>query len=94
MKNQNTVFITIVSALAFALAPVTQAAPGPLHWPPPPTIPEAANLPVIAIHSTDNVIRGRTGSFILDMRSAVDTKSALTSGGRYVNFKLSGTAIA
>ena len=28
MKNQNTVFITIVSALAFALAPVTKAARG------------------------------------------------------------------
>ena len=52
------------------------------------------NLPMITIHITDNVIRGKTGSFVLDMRSAVVTKSALTSGGRYVNFKVSGTAIA
>ena len=33
MKNQNTVFITIVSALAFALVPVTNAKPGPIKWP-------------------------------------------------------------
>ena len=55
---------------------------------------DGENLPMITIHSTDNVIRGKTGSFVLDMRSAVVTKSALTSGGRYVNFKVSGTAIA
>jgi hypothetical protein len=88
MKNQNTVFITIVSALAFALAPATKAAPGPLHWPPPPTIPEDVKLPVITIHSTDNVIRGKIGSFVLSM------KPALMFGGSYVNFSVSGTAIA
>ena len=88
MKNQNTVFITIVSALAFALAPVTKAAPGPLHFPPPPTGAEAAESPVITIHSTDNVTRGKIGSFVLDM------KPALMLGGTYVNFKVSGTAIA
>jgi hypothetical protein len=88
MKNQNTIFITIVSALAFGLAPVTKAAPAPLHWPPPPTIPEDVDLPVINIYSTDNVIRGKTGSFVLDM------KPALMFGGTYVNFKVSGTAIA
>ena len=86
--------IAIVFALAFALAPVTKAAPGPIHLPPPAPRPEAVEFPVITIHSTDNVIRGKTGSFVLDMRSAVVTKSALTSGGRYVNFKVSGTAIA
>ena len=46
------------------------------------------NLPMITIHSTDNVIRGKTGSFVLDM------KPALMLGGTYVNFKVSGTAIA
>ena len=88
MKNQNTIFITIVSALAFALAPVTKAAPGPLRFPPPPTGAEAAESPVITIHSTDNVTRGKIGSFVLDM------KPALMLGGTYVNFKVSGTAIA
>ena len=88
MKNQNTVFITIVSALAFALAPVTKAAPAPMHWPPPPTIPEDVKLPVITVHSTDNVIRGKTGSFVLEM------KPALMFGGTYVNFSVNGTAKA
>ncbi len=45
------------------------------------------NLPVVTIHSTGNIPRGKTGSFVLDM------KPALTFGGTYVNFKVSGTAI-
>ena len=102
MKNRNTVFITIVSALAFALAPVAKAAPGPDEW----SHPAAATAgttaqcvqrqspAVITIHSTDNVTRGKTGSFVLDMKPALDTMPALSFGGRYVNFKVSGTAIA
>jgi hypothetical protein len=99
MKNQNTVLITIVSALAFALAPVTKAARNAEGGPDP--IPVAGNRPlvtgnrvpaavptVITVHSTDNVTRGNTGSFVLDM------KPALKFGGMYVNFKVSGTAIA
>ena len=43
---------------------------------------------MITIHSTDNVIRGKTGSFVLNM------KPALMLGGTYVNFKVSGTAVA
>ena len=94
MKNQNPVLIAIVFALAFALAPVTKAAPGPIQLPPPAPRPEGVEFPMITIHSTDNVIRGKTGSFVLAMTTATDAKSALTSGGRYVNFKVSGTAIA
>ena len=85
MKNQNTVFITIVSALAFALAPVTKAEQNPEGGPDPIL---AAAPAVITIHSTDNVTRGKTGSFVLDM------KPALMLGGTYVNFKVSGTAVA
>jgi hypothetical protein len=44
--------------------------------------------PVITVHSTDNVIRGKTGSFVLNM------KPALMLGGMYVNFSLKGTAVA
>jgi hypothetical protein len=94
MKNQNTVFITILFALAFALAPVTNAKPGPVKWPPPPTGPEIAESPIITIHSTDNVTRGKIGSFVLEMLPALDTMPALSFDGRYVNFKVSGTAIA
>ena len=93
MKNRYNICITMV-ALAFALAPVINAKPGPVKWPPPATAGEAAESPVITIHSTDNVTRGNTGSFVLAMQSAVDTMPAFSFGGRYVNFKVSGTAIA
>ena len=46
-----------------------------------------SNLPVITIYSTDNVIRGKTGTFVLNM------KSALMLGGTYVNFSVRGTAV-
>ena len=94
MKNQNTIFIAIAFALAFALAPVTNAAPNPGGIP---TSSATANqqassegeqLPVITIHSAGNVLRGKTGSFVLEM------KPALMFGAMYVNFKVSGTAVA
>jgi hypothetical protein len=51
-------------------------------------IPEGENRPVITIHSsTDSVTRGKTGSFVLDMHP-------LMFGGMYVNFSLSGSAVA
>ena len=89
MKNQNTVIITIVSALAFALAPVTKAAQNPQGGPDPISVAATAAVPaVITVHSTDNVTRGRIGSFVLAM------KPTRMLGGTYVNFKVSGTAIA
>ena len=85
MKNQNTVVIAIVSALAFALAPVTKAGQRPDGGPDP----ILAGVPsVVTVHCIDNVTRGRIGSFVLDM------KPALMLGGTYVNFKVSGTAVA
>ena len=50
-------------------------------------IPPGEQMPVITIHSTDNVTRGKTGSFVLDM------KPAIMFGGTYVNFSVSGNAI-
>jgi hypothetical protein len=94
MKNQNPVLIAMVFALAFALAPVTKAAPGPIHLPPPAPRPEAVEFPVITIHSTDNVIRGQTGSFVLAMNPALTSGGTYISAGMYVNFKVSGTAVA
>jgi hypothetical protein len=104
MNNRNNIYTTTLVALAFALALGAEASPRPGGGPTGPTYlfsaasrnanSDGEDLPVITIHSTDNVIRGKTGSFVLDMRPALDTKPALAFGGRYVNFKVSGTAIA
>ena len=48
---------------------------------------EDQKLPVVTIHSTGDVTRGKTGSFVLDM------KPRLMFGATYVNFTVSGTAI-
>ena len=82
MKNQNIVFIAIAFALAFALAPVTQATPCPQG---------GCVSPTITIHSAGNILRGETGSFVLEMKP-VPMFGGI--GGMYVNFKVSGTAIA
>src|SRR6267143_3753509 len=50
------------------------------------TSPQDVQLPVITIHSTADVKRGRTGSFVLNMNPVV-------FGGSYVNFSVSVTAI-
>ena len=98
MKNRNNIFTTTLVALAFALAlalaPVTKAAPGPIQLPPPAPRPEAVEFPVITIHSTDSVTRGQTGSFVLAMNPALTSGGTYASAGMYVNFKVSGTAIA
>ena len=101
MKNRNNIYTTILVALAFALAPGAEASPkpdgGPTYLNPTSTARsnansdgenEGENLPVVTIHATDNVIRGKTGSFVLTM------KPVLMLGGTYVNFKVSGTAVA
>ena len=44
-------------------------------------------MPVITINSTGDVSRGKTGSFVLDM------KPRLMFGAMFVNFTVSGTAI-
>jgi hypothetical protein len=43
--------------------------------------------PGVTIHSTGNIARGKTGSFVLSMNPPV------MLGGVYVNFSVSGTAI-
>src|SRR5215471_2616429 len=48
---------------------------------------EDQNVPVVTIHSTGDVMRGKTGAFVLNM------KPALMLGGIYVKFTVSGTAV-
>ena len=108
MKNKNIVLIATVFALAFALAPVTQAAPNPGGIP---TVEPASEQPcpqqgceqrpVITIHSAGNILRGKTGSFVLEMSVATGqapasapATSAVRFAGMYVKFKVGGTAVA
>ena len=96
MKNRNTQLTAILFVIAFALAPIVQAGPRLDGGPTRPPANEAPHLdggpqdeqrPVITIHSTDNVLRGKTGSFVLNMNPV------LMFGGTYVNFSVSGTAV-
>ena len=96
MKNRNTQLTAVLFVVALALVPIVQAGPrpdgGPTH-PPANEAPYPDGGPdpaaaVITVHRTDNVTRGKTGSFVLEM------KPALMFGGSYVNFSVSGTAIA
>jgi hypothetical protein len=47
-------------------------------------------FPAVTIHSTDNVIRGKTGSFVLNMGQSTPSGIAYYPS---VNFSVSGTAI-
>ena len=100
MKNRNNIYTVTLVAIAFAFAPVLEAGQHLEGGPDPAQAGSAAPAAaVITVHSTDNVTRGKTGSFVLvralgkateednDMRPAL-------IGGTYVNFKVSGTAIA
>jgi hypothetical protein len=98
MKKQNIVLITVLSTLAA----VTEAAPNPggivTHEPAPAglasTSPEAVGFPVITIHSAGNILRGKTGSFVLARLATTPALAASGISGTYVNFKVSGTAVA
>ena len=102
MKNRNTEFTALLVALAFVLAPLVQAERRPDGGPIRPSNDSAsatseassadstspADNQIITIHSTGKVKRGKIGSFVLQMDPAV------LMGGLYVNFKVSGTAVA
>jgi hypothetical protein len=89
MKNQNIVFIAIAFALAFALAPVSEANPSSQDGPvvEAATSPETVKLPVVTIHSIDNVTRGKIGTFVLSANPQIQLATT------FVNFSVSGTAI-
>ena len=78
MKNRNIQLTAILFAVALALTPIAQAQEAPAP----------DDRPLITVHSTDNVRRGKTGSFVLNM------KPALMLGGTYVSFSIGGTAVA
>ena len=51
------------------------------------------NLPVINVYSTDNVTRGKTGTFVLNMKSLMLDAQSCAACGTWVFFSLSGTAV-
>jgi hypothetical protein len=93
MKNRNNIYTVTLVAIAFAFAPVLEAGQH-LEGGPDPVLAASAVSAIITVHSIDNVTRGKTGSFVLEMQPALDAMPALSFGGRYVNFKVGGTAIA
>src|SRR6516162_895410 len=89
MKHRNCVLTATLFALAFAFAPVVQANAKASNEASSvdSTSVQDAQMPVITINSVDNVTRGRTGTFVLNMNPVI------ILGGMYVNFSVSGTAI-
>jgi hypothetical protein len=82
MKTKIISKVLLSLGLVFVLgSAITQVRGDSLAVPPP------GQLPAVTIHSTDNVVRGKTGSFVLSMNPQ------LMLGGTYVNFSVSGTAI-
>ena len=65
MKNQNNIYTVTLVAIAFAFAPVLKAAQHPEGGPDPALAASSVLPAVITVHSTDNVTRGKTGSFVL-----------------------------
>jgi hypothetical protein len=98
MKNQNIKFTAILFGLVFALALSAQAGAtldgGPNHQV---TNDAATNpgLPMFSIHSTGDVTRGKTGSFVIakSMATAGGAGAATGLSGTYIKFSVSGTAI-
>src|SRR5215467_1284713 len=94
MKNRNSQLTAVLFVMALAFAPIAQAAPhlegGPVYLTANEGMsPDKEQGPVVTIHSTADVSRGNTGSFVLDMKSVIGFGAA----AMYVNFTLSGTAV-
>jgi hypothetical protein len=88
MKCRNIQLKAMLFVVALAIAPILQVAAqsdGTDKTPP-------NQGPVVTIHSTDNVTRGHTSAFVLNLNSA-DLRPATRLGGMYVKFSASGTAI-
>ena len=88
MKTKIISRILLSLGLVFVLgSAITQVRGGSSEWSAYSTSPKDVQLPVVTIHSTRDVTRGRTGSFVLNMTPP------MIPGGGYVNFSVSGTAI-
>ena len=88
MKTKIIRTILLSLGLIFVLgSTITQVCGDSLTHSSNPTSLEPEKLPVITIHSTGNVKRGKIGSFVLNMNPPG------MFGSTYVNFSVGGTAI-
>jgi hypothetical protein len=100
MKNGNVKFTAILCGLVSALALSAQAAPRPDGGPNYVASNDTNGNPgaqMVTVYSAGDVNRGKTGYFILAMRSPATTAGQASSAGAvlagtYVKFSLSGTA--
>ena len=69
MKTKIISKILLSLGLVFVLGSAMTQVRGDTQATPPPV-----QLPAVTIHSTDNVARGKTGSFVLDMRQTTSEK--------------------
>ena len=88
MKTKNISKILLNLGLVFVLgSAITQVrGDSQIIQPPPGQL-------VVTIHSTGDVTRGKTGSFVVDMRQSTSSEMTQSPYFPYVNFKVSGTAI-
>ncbi len=93
MKNQNIVFIAIAFALAFALAPVTRRRRALAVALPPPLLVRTTSLRVSNSPLSPSIAPG-ISSGERSVHSSWSMKPALMFGATFVNFKISGTAVA
>ena len=88
MKTKIISNLLLSLGLVFVLGSAITQVRGDTQATPPP-----GQLPAVTIHSTDNVTRGKTGSFVLDIRQSTSSGQTYLSSHPYVNFSVSGTAI-
>jgi hypothetical protein len=58
-----------------------------------PAVPSPGQSFIVNIHSSGDVTRGKTGSFVLSMSQSTSSEKAYIPYYPYVNFSVSGTAI-
>src|SRR5580704_5097207 len=87
MKTKIISKILLTLALVFVLGSATTHVHGATQGSSPSVIGFPDQFPVVTIHSTDNVTRGKIGTFVL----SVNPKILLAT--TFVNFSVSGTAI-
>ena len=67
MKNRNIQLTAMLFVVALVIAPIIQAAPACDCGP-------SFIEPVVTIHSTDNVTRGKIRTFVLNMKSSTQAR--------------------